>query len=93
MWVVFKALSLNQQLNITFLTHLVPFAAYQLRVCQPPPRVANAEILAEDDEFEIGKTEEHLMIIRLHRFRTHQTLIKETLPRCPPLQCSVPYLM
>lgn len=65
MWVVFKALSLKQQLNITFLPHLVPFAAYQLRVCQPPPRVANAEILAEDDEFEIGKTDEHLMIICL----------------------------
>ncbi|KTG40098.1 hypothetical protein cypCar_00017639, partial [Cyprinus carpio] len=30
------------------------YHAYQLRVCQPPPRVANAEILAEDDEFEIG---------------------------------------
>uniref|UniRef100_A0A673GR16 CUB and sushi domain-containing protein 3-like n=1 Tax=Sinocyclocheilus rhinocerous TaxID=307959 RepID=A0A673GR16_9TELE len=30
------------------------YHAYQLRVCQPPTRVANAEILAEDDEFEIG---------------------------------------
>ncbi|XP_012500747.1 PREDICTED: CUB and sushi domain-containing protein 3, partial [Propithecus coquereli] len=27
---------------------------YQLRVCQPPPPVPNAEILTEDDEFEIG---------------------------------------
>uniref|UniRef100_A0A672SF25 CUB and sushi domain-containing protein 3-like n=1 Tax=Sinocyclocheilus grahami TaxID=75366 RepID=A0A672SF25_SINGR len=33
---------------------LLRYHAYQLRVCQPPPRVANAEILAEDDEFEIG---------------------------------------
>lgn len=31
------------------------FVAYQLRVCQPPPPVPNAEILTEDDEFEIGK--------------------------------------
>lgn len=31
------------------------FIAYQLRVCQPPPPVPNAEILTEDDEFEIGK--------------------------------------
>uniref|UniRef100_G1LJB7 CUB and sushi domain-containing protein 3 n=1 Tax=Ailuropoda melanoleuca TaxID=9646 RepID=G1LJB7_AILME len=30
------------------------FIAYQLRVCQPPPPVPNAEILTEDDEFEIG---------------------------------------
>ncbi|XP_056125886.1 CUB and sushi domain-containing protein 3 isoform X4 [Rhinichthys klamathensis goyatoka] len=30
------------------------FHAYQLRVCQPPALVANAEILAEDDEFQIG---------------------------------------
>lgn len=30
--------------------------AYQLRVCQPPPPVPNAEILTEDDEFEIGKS-------------------------------------
>ncbi|XP_019469919.1 CUB and sushi domain-containing protein 3-like [Meleagris gallopavo] len=28
--------------------------AYQLRVCQPPTNIPNAEILAEDDEFEIG---------------------------------------
>lgn len=28
--------------------------AYQLRTCQPPPPVANATILTEDDEFEIG---------------------------------------
>lgn len=30
------------------------FIAYQLRVCQPPANVPNAEILVEDDEFEIG---------------------------------------
>lgn len=29
--------------------------AYQLRVCQPPPEVANADALMEDTEFEIGK--------------------------------------
>lgn len=28
--------------------------AYQLRTCQPPPPVANATILSDDDEFEIG---------------------------------------
>lgn len=28
--------------------------AYQLRTCQPPPVVANATTLSEDDEFEIG---------------------------------------
>uniref|UniRef100_A0A669CUG9 CUB and Sushi multiple domains 3 n=1 Tax=Oreochromis niloticus TaxID=8128 RepID=A0A669CUG9_ORENI len=30
------------------------YFAYQLRTCQPPPPVANATILTEDDEFEIG---------------------------------------
>lgn len=77
------------------LAHLVPSAAYQLRVCQPPPLVANAEILAEDDEFEIGKNNvECLMIICLCRFIMHRTLIKEMLPKgCPPSQCSDSYLM
>uniref|UniRef100_A0A668AKV0 CUB and Sushi multiple domains 3 n=1 Tax=Myripristis murdjan TaxID=586833 RepID=A0A668AKV0_9TELE len=30
------------------------YHAYQLRTCQPPPPVANATILTDDDEFEIG---------------------------------------
>ncbi|KAG9345033.1 hypothetical protein JZ751_009574 [Albula glossodonta] len=30
------------------------YYAYQLRVCQPPSAVANADILTDDDEFEIG---------------------------------------
>ncbi|XP_031134127.1 CUB and sushi domain-containing protein 3-like isoform X1 [Sander lucioperca] len=30
------------------------YYAYQLRTCQPPPPVANATILTDDDEFEIG---------------------------------------
>ncbi|KAM6968265.1 CUB and sushi domain-containing protein 3-like [Aplochiton taeniatus] len=30
------------------------YHAYQLRVCQPPPEVANAEILMDDEELEIG---------------------------------------
>uniref|UniRef100_A0A8D3CAD4 CUB and Sushi multiple domains 3a n=1 Tax=Scophthalmus maximus TaxID=52904 RepID=A0A8D3CAD4_SCOMX len=30
------------------------YYAYQLRTCQPPPPVANATILSDDDEFEIG---------------------------------------
>uniref|UniRef100_A0A8D0VCL2 CUB and Sushi multiple domains 3 n=1 Tax=Sus scrofa TaxID=9823 RepID=A0A8D0VCL2_PIG len=34
---------------------VLSYHAYQLRVCQPPPPVPNAEILTEDDEFEIGK--------------------------------------
>lgn len=88
-WVVFKAFSLKPALNVTCLAHLLPSAAYQLRVCQPPPLVANAEILAEDDEFEIGKNgAECLMIICLCRFIMRRTLIKETLPKGgPPSQC------
>lgn len=31
-----------------------PPTGYQLRTCQPPPPVANATILTDDDEFEIG---------------------------------------
>ncbi|TSK20132.1 CUB and sushi domain-containing protein 3 [Bagarius yarrelli] len=30
------------------------YHAYQLRVCQPPPPVANAEILTDDDQLQIG---------------------------------------
>ncbi|XP_061076047.1 LOW QUALITY PROTEIN: CUB and sushi domain-containing protein 3-like [Conger conger] len=30
------------------------YHAYQLRVCQPPSAVANADVLTDDDEFEIG---------------------------------------
>uniref|UniRef100_A0A671XBF2 CUB and Sushi multiple domains 3 n=1 Tax=Sparus aurata TaxID=8175 RepID=A0A671XBF2_SPAAU len=30
------------------------YYAYQLRTCQPPPPVANATVLTDDDEFEIG---------------------------------------
>uniref|UniRef100_A0AAQ4PEB5 CUB and Sushi multiple domains 3a n=1 Tax=Gasterosteus aculeatus aculeatus TaxID=481459 RepID=A0AAQ4PEB5_GASAC len=30
------------------------YYAYQLRACQPPPPVANATILTDDEEFEIG---------------------------------------
>uniref|UniRef100_A0A674D7B9 CUB and Sushi multiple domains 3 n=1 Tax=Salmo trutta TaxID=8032 RepID=A0A674D7B9_SALTR len=33
---------------------VLSYHAYQLRVCQSPPAVANAEILTEHDEFEIG---------------------------------------
>lgn len=29
--------------------------AYQLRVCQPPPEVSNADMLMEDGELEIGE--------------------------------------
>lgn len=36
------------------LTSVVFSTAYQLRTCQPPPPVANATILTDDDEFEIG---------------------------------------
>lgn len=42
------------------------FIAYQLRVCQPPANIPNAEMLAEDDEFEIGniknKTKQNIRI-------------------------------
>ncbi|RMC15003.1 hypothetical protein DUI87_07182 [Hirundo rustica rustica] len=33
---------------------VLSYHAYQLRVCQPPANIPNAEILSEDDEFEIG---------------------------------------
>uniref|UniRef100_A0A8C9TQI4 CUB and Sushi multiple domains 3 n=1 Tax=Scleropages formosus TaxID=113540 RepID=A0A8C9TQI4_SCLFO len=33
---------------------VLSYHAYQLRVCQPPPPVPNADVLMEDDEFEIG---------------------------------------
>ncbi|KAK4828014.1 hypothetical protein QYF61_022791, partial [Mycteria americana] len=33
---------------------VLSYHAYQLRVCQPPTNIPNAEILTEDDEFEIG---------------------------------------
>ncbi|KAG9478625.1 hypothetical protein GDO78_012335 [Eleutherodactylus coqui] len=33
---------------------VLSYHAYQLRVCQSPPPVLNSEILAEDNEFEIG---------------------------------------
>ncbi|KAM6972968.1 CUB and sushi domain-containing protein 3-like [Aplochiton taeniatus] len=33
---------------------VLSYHAYQLRVCQPPPEVANAELLMEDGELEIG---------------------------------------
>ncbi|KAJ8267678.1 hypothetical protein COCON_G00128500 [Conger conger] len=32
---------------------VLSYHAYQLRVCQPPPAVANADVLIDDDEFEI----------------------------------------
>ncbi|KAM8966399.1 CUB and sushi domain-containing protein 3 [Pelodytes ibericus] len=33
---------------------VLSYHAYQLRICQSPSAVSNSEILAEDDEFEIG---------------------------------------
>uniref|UniRef100_A0A8C1SG25 CUB and Sushi multiple domains 3 n=1 Tax=Cyprinus carpio TaxID=7962 RepID=A0A8C1SG25_CYPCA len=33
---------------------VLSYHAYQLRVCQPPPEVSNADILMENDELEIG---------------------------------------
>lgn len=36
------------------LTFVISSAAYQLRTCQPPPPVANATTLTDDDQFEIG---------------------------------------
>lgn len=38
---------------LPMLTFVSP-TAYQLRTCQPPPPVANATVLTDDDEFEIG---------------------------------------
>ncbi|GAB0181752.1 CUB and sushi domain-containing protein 3 [Grus japonensis] len=34
---------------------VLSYHAYQLRVCQPPTNIPNAEILTEDDEFEIAQ--------------------------------------
>ncbi|XP_067093259.1 CUB and sushi domain-containing protein 3-like [Osmerus mordax] len=33
---------------------ILSFHVYQLRVCQAPPSVANADVLTDDDKFEIG---------------------------------------
>uniref|UniRef100_A0AAQ4P1M7 CUB and Sushi multiple domains 3a n=1 Tax=Gasterosteus aculeatus aculeatus TaxID=481459 RepID=A0AAQ4P1M7_GASAC len=33
---------------------VLSYHAYQLRICQPPPEVANADMLVEDGELEIG---------------------------------------
>lgn len=38
--------------------------AYQLRVCQPPTSIPNAEILTEDDEFEIGNMRENTAVFQ-----------------------------
>lgn len=46
------------------------FIAYQLRVCQPPTNIPNAEILAEDDEFEIGNVKEDKSSICLKTNKT-----------------------
>lgn len=40
---------------ITLHHHSSSSTAYQLRVCQAPPEVANADALMEDNEFEIGR--------------------------------------
>lgn len=42
-------------LDFLSLTSSLSFPAYQLRVCQPPAPVTNAEILTDDAELEIGK--------------------------------------
>ena len=42
--------------NVFFIFSVMSVSlAYQLRVCQPPPEVANADTLMEDNDFEIGK--------------------------------------
>lgn len=46
---------------------ILSLTAYQLRTCQPPPPVANASILTEDDEFEIGLSQ---FIIIVHNSLT-----------------------
>lgn len=49
----FNCISMGMSAVCVFL-----FIAYQLRVCQPPTNIPNAEILTEDDEFEIGNVKE-----------------------------------
>lgn len=42
--------------------------AYQLRVCQPPPEVPNADILMEDGELEIGELSVFLPYLQTYHF-------------------------
>ncbi|XP_035382269.1 CUB and sushi domain-containing protein 3 [Electrophorus electricus] len=55
------------------------YHAYQLRVCQAPPPVVNAEILADDDELDIGD------IIR-YRCRPGFTLVGSEILTCKLLE-------
>lgn len=41
------------------LIRVVPFPAYRLKKCPPPPGVENAEMIYEDDDFQIGKQRIH----------------------------------
>ncbi|KAK3532300.1 hypothetical protein QTP86_016064, partial [Hemibagrus guttatus] len=71
---------------------VLSYHAYQLRVCQPPPEVANADALMEDTEFEIGD---------IIRYRCHPgfTLVGSEILTCrlgerlqmdgPPPTCQV----
>lgn len=44
--------------------------AYQLRVCQPPPEVPNADMLMEDGELEIGELSVYLSSLWMGQFDT-----------------------
>lgn len=44
--------------------------AYQLRVCQPPPEVPNADMLMENGELEIGELSVYLSSLWMGQFDT-----------------------
>lgn len=57
------------------------FIAYQLRVCQLPPEVPNADILMEDGELEIGESSVSHVIFNGRVFSQSVLLLKRIGPR------------
>ena len=55
--------------------HFVPFPAYRLKKCPVPPGVENAEMIYEDDNFQIGKRQHHF---RLFIFEYCTAFLTET---------------
>uniref|UniRef100_A0A3Q2QHC0 CUB and Sushi multiple domains 3 n=1 Tax=Fundulus heteroclitus TaxID=8078 RepID=A0A3Q2QHC0_FUNHE len=50
---------------------VLSYHAYQLRVCQPPPEVPNADMLMEDGELEIGELSVFLSRLRMVQCPAH----------------------
>ncbi|OXB61989.1 hypothetical protein ASZ78_005406, partial [Callipepla squamata] len=57
---------------------VLSYHAYQLRVCQPPTNIPNAEILTEDDEFEIGNVKENKRNICLKTKENNKKMVLPT---------------